>query len=234
MYGLDFVDVWERILESEPLAELIVVGFHDEGRWKEASNRLGGRNQDVRGHAYAQVSKVTDAADIYVEAFSFGTTTSLLEAGLKGVPVVLAPAQSPPPYATDGIALDDVIERQTDLQEYERWVKVLLRNPSIREEIGSKLRRSIAQHHCAPGWRSHLRLAIDSLPARHGIYPEINLERTPTTIYRQWFNFSEGLARTRSLLEFTLSNLYKSNLRPVLSLEIQNAHKKHKMSMIRI
>jgi hypothetical protein len=177
---------------------------------------------------YAQVSKVTDAADLYVEAFSFGTTTSLLEAGLKGVPVVLAPAQSSPPYATDGIALDDVVERQADIQEYMRWVKVLLRNPGAREDLGAKLRRSIAQHHCVPGWRSHLQSAIDSLPARHSTYPEINSERTPTMIYRQWFNFSKGLARSRNIIEFTIIMLYKSNLRPILSPSIKKAHKNYR------
>jgi glycosyltransferase involved in cell wall biosynthesis len=226
--GLDFIDVWEKILESEPRAELIVVGFHDEGRWKDASGRVGGRIRTLGAMPYAQVAKVTDAADLYVEAFSFGTTTSLLEAGLKGVPVVLAPAQSSPPYATDGIALDDVVERQADIQEYMRWVKVLLRNPGAREDLGAKLRRSIAQHHCVPGWRSHLQSAIDSLPARHSTYPEINSERTPTMIYRQWFNFSKGLARSRNIIEFTIIMLYKSNLRPILSPSIKKAHKNYR------
>ena len=90
---------------------------------------------------HSQLLKVQDAADLYVEAFPFGTTTSLLEAGLKGIPVGLAPAQSPPPYGTDGIALDDILQRPATVAEYQAAMKDLCRSADRRAALGIKVRK---------------------------------------------------------------------------------------------
>ena len=60
--------------------------------------------------------------------FVDSTITALLEAGLKGIPVVLAPAQCPPPYGSDGVALDDIVERPRTLEEYKNNIIKLSRN----------------------------------------------------------------------------------------------------------
>ena len=117
--GLDFLEIWEEILKAVPEAVVLAVGFDGDQRWKDASARVGNRIRTLGAMPHSQLLKVQDAADLYVEAFPFGTTTSLLEAGLKGIPVGLAPAQSPPPYGTDGIALDDILQRPATVAEYQ-------------------------------------------------------------------------------------------------------------------
>ena len=89
--GLDFLEIWEEIIKAVPEAVVLAVGFDGDQRWKDASVRVGNRIRTLGAMPHSQLLKVQDAADLYVEALPFGTTTSLLEAGLKGIPVGLAP-----------------------------------------------------------------------------------------------------------------------------------------------
>ena len=99
------------------IRHLIAVGFQPDSRWSSAARRLGSRIRVLGPVPQSQLAIVHDAADIYAEGFPFGTTTALLEAGLKGIPVVLSPAQCPPPYGSDGVALDDTVERSRTVDE---------------------------------------------------------------------------------------------------------------------
>ena len=92
--GLDFLEISEEIVKAVPEAVVLAVGFDGDQRWKDASVRMGNRIRTLGAMPHSQLLKVQDAADLYVEAFPFGTTTSLLEAGLEGIPVGLAPAQA--------------------------------------------------------------------------------------------------------------------------------------------
>src|SRR5262249_12355580 len=153
---------------------LLAVGFDGDQRWKDASARVGNRIRTLGTVPHAQLLKVQDAADLYVEAFPFGTTTSLLEAGLKGIPLGLAPVQSPPPYGTDGIPLDDILQRPATVAEYQARMKRLCHSADKRVALGGKVRDAILRHHSGAGWREHLETAIKSLPREHTVLSEIS------------------------------------------------------------
>lgn len=184
--GIDFVAVFEIILRAVPNAYLVAVGFEADTRWKEASNRVQSRIRVLGVLSQSQLGEIHEATDIYVDGFPFGTTTALFEAGIKGIPVVLAPAQCPPPYGSDGIALDNILTHAPTLEEYRNSIIRLAMNPHERASEGSKIRESIINHHTGDGWNNYLVQAFSALPRQHSIYPLVMPKRTPSAIHHQW------------------------------------------------
>jgi hypothetical protein len=152
----------------------------------------------------------------------------LLEAGLKGIPVGLAPAQSPPPYGTDGIALDDILQRPATIAEYQAAMKDLCRSADRRAALGIKVRDSILRHHSGVGWREHLETAIKSLPRKHTVVSEITPMRTPAAIHETWSllvpQWSMGYENT---LESAATRALSLGLRPRLTIAVRQACRDH-------
>ncbi|RYD70089.1 MAG: hypothetical protein EOP84_27275, partial [Verrucomicrobiaceae bacterium] len=184
--GLDFLETCKGFLREVPEAFLLVAGFEGDNRWKAASAELGGRIKTLGVLSQQDLASIHALADIYIEGFPFGTTTSLLEAGLRGVPVVLAPAECPPPYGSDGAALDAVLECTQSIEDYQRKVIVLCQDVIARKTIGEHLRRSVMEHHTGAGWNRYLQQAVATLPPEHRVYSHAHLERTPPSIHRYW------------------------------------------------
>jgi hypothetical protein len=187
--GLDFIAVCESILKQFPQAYLLVAGFAPDRRWKNASTRSNSRIRVLGTVSQSQLATIHEAADIYIEGFPFGTTTSLLEAGLKSIPVVLAPSQCPPPYGSDGVALDDILDRSSTIEEYKTKIILLCKNSFERTYQGDKIRKAITQHHTGQGWRQYLENAIRALPHEHSIYSSITPVRTPESRHEYWSTF---------------------------------------------
>lgn len=227
---LDFLALWENILEELPEAYLLAVGFRADSRWKDASLRLGSRIRTLGTVSQSSLGTIHEAADIYIEGFPFGTTTALLEAGLKGIPVVLAPAQCPPPYGSDGVALDDdILERAPTLEDYKRNILQLARNPTDRQTQGNKIRNAIASHHTGLGWRKYLECALKKLPHEHFPEPSITPVRTPEAINEYWSKLiakiSSGYEET---CELAVSHALSIGLRPRLTMAVRQACKDYR------
>lgn len=190
---LDFLAVCEGILREAPNACIIAAGPQEDERWKAASQRTAGRLRTVGRQSREQMSVLQNAADIYIEGFPFGSTTALFEAGMRGVPVVVSPAQCPPPFGTDGIALDHVLKRATSLEDYARHIVLLAANEAERCRLGRAVRESILRHHTGEGWKQHVDAAIAALPLNHCVYPPAEYIRTPDQISSYW-------TRLRSIL----------------------------------
>ena len=84
--GLDFVATCERILGELPGAILLAAGFRGDERWKSASLRVGSRIRTLGRVSHTEMAALHAASDAYLEGFPFGTTTSLLESALCGLP----------------------------------------------------------------------------------------------------------------------------------------------------
>lgn len=222
--GLDFLQVWESILNAVPEATLLAVGFEGDQRWKNASARVGNRIRTLGAMPHSQLLKVQDAADLYVEAFPFGTTTSLMEAGLKEIPVGLSPGQSPPPYGTDGIAVDETLHRPTTIAEYQDRVIQLCRSVDARAALGVKLRDAILRHHTGAGWRTHLEIAIKALPRQHMVVSQITPVRTPADIHEYWSLLVRHWAGDyENTLERAVNHALALGLRPRLTAAVRHA-----------
>jgi hypothetical protein len=186
---LDFIAVCEDILRRLPQAILVAIGPVEDERWLAARERTGSRLRTFGRQPRSQVPIFLQAADVYIEGFPFGSTTALLEAGLRGIPVVLAPAQCPPPYGTDGVALDDVLERSCNFEEYKSQIIALCQNSRERAALGARLRDSIQEHHTASGWRNYVEEAIRIAPRTHSTSPIAAPVPTPADVHLHWSAF---------------------------------------------
>lgn len=223
-HGLDFLAACERILTEIPEGFLMAAGVVEDSRWRDASIRCRSRIKALGSVSQAQLAILHEAADLYVEGFPFGSTTALLEAGLRGIPVVLGPAESPPPYCTDGVALDDLLRRPKDIAEYQSQVVQLCRSVGDRDSLGQKTRIAVRAHHTGSGWLHYLQTAIARLPREHDVYPTIMPKRTPDEICWYWSEFlSTWSAGYESILEDSVLYALSNGLRPKVTPTLKDA-----------
>ncbi|GEM_PF-1027841 len=180
--GMNFVDAAVRILEECPNARLIAVGPEDEGDWKAARRRTGGRFRAVGRQPDSAL--FCQAADVYLEGFPSGSLTALLEAGMAGLACVRSPRNCIPPFASDGVGVDEVAQ-PGGIDEYVRTAVALAQDAQARTELGQKLQRTIISYHCGAGWLTQLRELKEQMPERHRTYPNFY----PTQIERHRRNW---------------------------------------------
>lgn len=185
--GRDFLEAAERILERCPEAYMVVLGSPCDARWKAANARLGGRLRAFgRQH---DVSVYHAAADVYLEGFPFGSTTALLEAGLAGLPAVLAPGECPPPFGTDGVATDAVLVRPANIEKYISRAQELVENATERSTCGRKLAASVSDHHTGAGWLQYLGAVAAAVPDIHSVHPLTIPQAPAKAIEHYWAEF---------------------------------------------
>ncbi len=218
MPGIDFLDAALQILQKNADFYLIAVGVDEDARWKEVKDRSGGRLRAVGRQQ--DLSPYHAAADVYIEGFPFGSTTALLEAGLRGIPCVLAPAICPPPFTSDGVALE-VLDRPIDLDDYVRVITSLLADSCERTRIGSLLAESIAAHHGATGWEGYLDVIKQKLPISHSIYSMRAAPSVPVGIVNYWAGFS-SLVQNDPLV-IVIKEALRLGLKPGLDLPLKEA-----------
>jgi hypothetical protein len=224
----DFLATLEGILEQVPEAFLLVAGFHGDSRWNQASERVGARIKTLGVVPGSELAKIYQAADVFVEAFPFGSTTAFLEACLRGLAVVLPPASFPPPSTTDGVALDAILKRAMTLEEYKAEVIGLCRTQSDRQLRGDQVRASVKLHHTADGWRTHLENAVAMLPEQHLVRTKLTPVRTPESIHERWMIFFEKTSSPyEETLEHTVSRALYMGLRPRLTAAAITACRQH-------
>ncbi|MGC4097216.1 MAG: hypothetical protein QM706_08885 [Nitrospira sp.] len=227
--GLDFLEVCESILKQLPSTFLLVVGFEADSRWRSASQRLAGRIRVLGTVWQTELAIIREATDIYIEGFPFGTTTSLLEAGLKGIPVVLAPDLCPPPYGSDGVALDVIVSRPRSVEEYKAKIIQLSIDPAERSRQGDRIRDSVKEHHTGAGWRQYLEDAIKSLPQEHSICSSIMPARTPEAMHEYWSRLvAKASWSYPETLEAAFMGALAMNLRPPLDATLRRICKDYR------
>lgn len=182
----DFVHIFEQILHDAPHAVLLAVGFQGDARWQRAAQATQGRIRTLGTLPQAALRQLHSGCDLYVEGFPFGTTTALLEASAAGMPVVLAPMFCPPPYGTDGLAIDAVITRAHDLQAYKSTCMQLIGNEALRHRQAEALTPKVLEHHTGLGWQRHLDVALLAAPTDHEVRHGLVIRPTPEAAYAYW------------------------------------------------
>ena len=221
---LDFLGAIEEVLRDVPGTHLLAVGVASDERWQAAARRVGGRIHALGPVTQAVIADARSITDVYVEGFPFGTTTSLLESGLRGIPAVLAPAESPPPYGSDGVALDKVLRRPASVAAYKQEVRRLLGDAAARRRLGDDLAHSIAAHHVGSGWAGYLSHAITALPAVHATAEVVEPEPTEPVVYRHWTRFIDQTESPYAeSLEHAIVRAMLLGLRPKISATLRQA-----------
>ncbi|MBS0270838.1 MAG: hypothetical protein JSS54_17925 [Proteobacteria bacterium] len=170
---MDYVKLHLPLLERCPRLQIIVVGpSPKKDYWKDCIRLTGGRIRAVGEHL--DLNDYLGAADVYLDSTPLGSLTSMLEAGLAGVPCC---SWRPPQFsseasilACDDVAFDDLRNPVTyDNQEkYWQQLSTYLNDPTTATLASQELRASIIKHHTAEGWRTRLYEAYSLALVRSG------------------------------------------------------------------
>jgi hypothetical protein len=202
--GISFFDAVGSVLQSCRKAYLITVGPKVDSHWKALQASVRGRLIMVENQP--DISQYYAAADLYLEGFPFGSTTALLEAGLQGIPCVLAPEICPPPFTTDGVALDG-LSKASDMNAYIDQIVILIEDERERRRQGALLAERIKAHHCGVGWVKHLEAVQKNLPSAHKVYSLQNLHPVQKDVANYWAERSVVLDMDPLNLVFTYHGL---------------------------
>ena len=154
--GQSYANVHLPFLQRHGDAALVVLGSGRRDDWETASAQVGGRiiglpeSEDTALHY--------QAADIYVDSFPFVSTTSLLEAGRCGTPLV---SRYPFPPGAEILSADmpglmETLQRPRTAAAYRELLSRLAADAAVREELGQATWRGIAALHGGPAWRAAL------------------------------------------------------------------------------
>ncbi|CCD99472.1 glycosyl transferase group 1 [Bradyrhizobium sp. STM 3809] len=181
--GVSFADRHVSLLERYPKASLIVVGSGDPDDWQDAKAKVGGRIIGLAEQPDPQ--RYFEAADIYVDSYPFVSSTSMMEAGGYGLPLVTI--FTLPDEANIfginhvGLVGTSLVARTFD--DYEAILERLIADPAYRTECGESVRRAMEEFHVPAGWHPRLDAIFSyaaSLPPRDddwGAAPNIELPR---------------------------------------------------------
>jgi glycosyltransferase involved in cell wall biosynthesis len=151
-----YADAHVPILERYRNAWLIVVGPQNRPDWAAAIHRTGGRI--IQAGERNDTATFYEAADIYVDSFPFVSTTSLIEAGSYGVPLVsICPySEASGILSADLPGLDGNLVRVRTLDEYGKALSKLIEDEQYRYELGERTRKRIVNVHSGVGWQGRL------------------------------------------------------------------------------
>lgn len=188
--GLDFLKTAESILSQHEGAYLLAAGPKEDKRWRTLREKTGGRA--LAFGVQKDVGVFHAAADVYLEGFPFGSTTSLLEAGVKGIPCVLPPRMCPPPFVTDGVSVLP-LEQAVSNADYIRRVLMLLTDEQERQHQGELICKNIRNHNCSKGWQRYLLEIQHNIPSAHKVYPLLDQPPVDDFFANYWAAFSHAL-----------------------------------------
>jgi hypothetical protein len=209
----DFCDIHSKLLDLDPMLEIIVIGPRPtEAYWKswaaKTSNRMRAVGPQLETHCYMR------AADIYLDSYPFGSLTSLLEAGLSGLPCASWQKLQSDAHAgtltCDDIALDALPYHYFNQGEYLNYVISMLNNRGLSRQCGKETRDSIQKYHCSDWWLQRLNQcyaqALENFSKGHG--PGLAVPAGPVSDQDRVWASIQSDGRVKVLLN---NNLYSKS-----------------------
>lgn len=154
--GMSYADAHVQLLKKHEKATLIVVGAGNRKDWSQAIAQTQGR---IIAHPEREDTAVFyQAADIYVDSFPFISTTSLLEAGSYGVPLVsrFPYSDASAIFGADMPGLTGNLIVARNLEEYTAVLSRLIEDEQFRLSLEELTRTKIADTHLGNNWQSFL------------------------------------------------------------------------------
>jgi hypothetical protein len=150
--SISFLDLVSPILSKDTRAVLIAVGPEPVGTWQSASIQTNGRIVPL-GKRWDN-DLLYAAADIYLDSVPFSSTTSLLEAGSRGIP--LLGYSSPNPdlrlLGPGAPGLDNAMEVANDVGSYRTLLTRLIADEDFRRRSGQSVKNQILSLHTGNQW----------------------------------------------------------------------------------
>ena len=166
--GYDFVAIMEKILRRNPNVVLFAIGPKQDKRWAEASARVGGRIKAMGTLNWSELHAFYACADIYIEGFPVGGLTAMLEAGVRGMPIIgVRIPEAPILNGSDDIAIEKFDLHVPSLEAFSTSLECMINQPSLRSQKTKEVKQSIERIHFSPGWNDFLDDIMQSLPLEH-------------------------------------------------------------------
>jgi Glycosyl transferases group 1 len=154
--GINFVNMYLPLLEKYKQAVLVVVGPGYREDWLDAIQQVDGRiivypEQEDTAFFY-------QAADIYIDSFPISSTTSLIEAGSYGTPLVtyFPFSDASAICGADMPGLSGNLIRTRNPEESIKVLSHLIEDDVYRESHGEATRKKIAETHWGNNWQKAL------------------------------------------------------------------------------
>ncbi|MEO8284530.1 MAG: hypothetical protein ABI568_14200 [Pseudarthrobacter sp.] len=151
------IELFESFLRRQPHARLLVAGPSCVGQWAEASSATNGRIRAVG--RLSDVATLLSAADAYLDSFPFASLTSLLEAGVHGLPLVTYrghPAECDV-LGADSPGLERNLFTPSSHHEFVSTMTSLAESPSFRAARGNSTRSAVLAGHSLGAWDDTVR-----------------------------------------------------------------------------
>jgi glycosyltransferase involved in cell wall biosynthesis len=165
--GVSFADTHVPLLKHNERVFLIIVGPANTEDYSSAIQQTEGRI--IVYPEREDTAVFYQAADIYVDSFPFISTTSLLEAGSYGVPLL-----SRFPYSdasgvlgADMPGLTGNLIRTRDFKEYRKALSHLIEDEEFRLSLGEATRQKIVETHTESYWQKSLQAVYAHAATKH-------------------------------------------------------------------
>ncbi len=187
-----FLDLVTPVLAKLAQAVLIAVGPDSKGAWRSASIRTNGRIVPL-GTRWDN-DLLYAAADVYLDSVPFSSTTSLLEAGSQGVPLLGYSLPNPALglLGPGAPGLDNAMELANDAESYRILLARLISDAEFRHRSGQRVQTQILSLHTGSNW----------IRAVHDLYANLEGSNDRGCLSEQKDNFDA------SALNLSLIHLY--------------------------
>jgi glycosyltransferase involved in cell wall biosynthesis len=150
--SVSYADAHLPFLKGRPDAILVVLGSGQRDDWASAQAQVGSRILSLPESP--NTALYYQAADIYVDSFPFVSTTSLLEAGSHGTPLVsrFPFSEGAEILGADMPGLAGALVQTRSVACYNDALHALANQGAAREELGEATRRGIADVHWGNAW----------------------------------------------------------------------------------
>jgi hypothetical protein len=176
--NLDFQQTALEIVHRIPNTYIIAVGpSKNNPIWAEAFTNSNGRIISVG--IQQDLEPFHAIADVYGEGFPFGSLTALLEAGLSGLPCILAPITASPIFLSSDLSTQELDQPQ-DTGEYADMACTLLEMSQSRlSHLGATMAKKVKQYHCEAEWANQLTSLRNKIPKEHRTTPIKDIPNLP-------------------------------------------------------
>jgi len=149
---IDFLDLVTPVLKEFPEAVLVAVGPESKGNWWSAGIQSGGRIVAL-GKRW-DTDLLYDAADLYLDSVPFSSTTSLLEAGSRGIPLLGFRSKNPNLglLGPGAPGMESAMQVTDDIESYRTMLRKLIRDAKFRSQVGRRIQQDILSLHTGSGW----------------------------------------------------------------------------------
>ncbi len=153
--GHHFIDIHREFVLAHPEVTFIVIGPEPKGRWQEISDETGERFKAIG--MVKGLDSYYGAADIYVDSIPFASLTSLLDAAVRGIPVLaLSESVADSVLTSNDSSLIGKGVHHSKRREYLQALDALATQPEERRRSAEMSRSSVEDDHLSPGWNQHL------------------------------------------------------------------------------